>query len=677
MASRVYLILALSAFLQVGCNDNNGSSTKSDSTFIARYEVLSTVENRDFAPYPNDIWFIDTASADATLNIPIPSDQAINNSGRNLSFVNTLDGFSTTASIQIPFNDEPDLNTAEPMNPLEPSSTANIIVLDADTGTVLIPGVEYELEVSRITETGEALLNILPLMPLKPKNTYMFYLLSGITNISGTPVRPDDDFQKIKDAWSSKTTTGDDYLDILASEAVGPVLDEGVNLLGLAPENIIAAWSLSTQSISDVIEAVALQAEAQTTDLIRTGLTTSDVDETLSGVADIIVGTTETPYYQSKLNPYGSIWLTTQGTQPNRYDPTPAPTETLTIPLLVTQPNADSGMTKPDEGWPVVIFMHGISENRTSAIAVADSMAMAGFVVVAIDHTLHGVTDPNNLFFQGPGNPSTFNIFGDNERHFFLDAYNNTTGIDSPDGIFDNGIQLPGYMVLNPLSGRDTLRQTSADLIHLALTIPTMDLDGDQLPDLDGTRIHYFGLSWSALQGPLFLGIDNHITTATLSSPGGTWSDLLTDPESLSFGKPLLEHLANLGIVYGSKEFDLWIRDWQNVLDPVDSLNFAAATVEMHPLHIIEILGDTVIPNAATENFALLSGADSISATTIAAPGEVLNTIVRFTLGNHSSAIYPNDSPEVTAEMQSQAAAFAASGGTIVPINSACDCILQ
>jgi hypothetical protein len=321
--------------------------------------------------------------------------------------------------------------------------------------------------------------------------------------------------------------------------------------------------------------------------------------------------------------------------------------------------------------------MHGISGNRTNAIAMADSMAMAGFVVVAIDHTLHGVTNANSLFFQGPGNPSAFNIFGDNERHFFLDAYNNTTGAEGSDGIFDNGIQLPGYMVLDPLSVRDTLRQTTADLIHLALTIPTMDLDGDQSPDLDGSQMHYVGISWSALQGPLFLGIDNQITTATLSSPGGTWSDLLTDPESLSFGKPLLDNLASLGIVYGSKEFDLWVRDWQNVLDPVESLNFATATVEMHPLHLIEILDDTVIPNAPTENFALLAGAESISATTSAPPGEVLNGIVRFTAGNHSSAIYADTTPKVTAEIQSQAAAFAASGGTIIPIDTTCDCILQ
>jgi hypothetical protein len=304
-------------------------------------------------------------------------------------------------------------------------------------------------------------------------------------------------------------------------------------------------------------------------------------------------------------------------------------------------------------------------------------MAMSGFVMVAIDHTLHGVTKTGDPFFQGPGNPSVFNIFGDNERHFYLDGYDNSSGLEGPDGIFDNGKQILGYMILDPLSVRDTLRQTSVDIINLASTIPTMDLDGDSVPDLDGSRIHFIGLSWSAIQAPLFLGINTNITTATLSSPGGTWRDLLLDPDSIVFGVPLIERLEGMGIVNGTIEFDRWARDWQNVLDPVDSLNFIAATVEKHPLHIIEILNDTTVPNGATENIANLSGSESISVTTTVSPGEKLNGIVRFTKGTHSSAIDANGTPEVMTEIQSQAAIFAASGGLNLSIDPSCDCILQ
>ncbi|MCU7890856.1 MAG: hypothetical protein KZQ78_04250 [Candidatus Thiodiazotropha sp. (ex Ustalcina ferruginea)] len=170
----------------LGVHNENGDDAlpnPPDSTFIARHEVSSTMRNRDFAPYPNDIWFIDPAVSDGTLNVPHPSITGFANIDRNLEFVNTLDGFSTTSSLQIPFNDEIDFSTVEPLNPLTPSSTANIIVLDADAGTLLTPGIQYDVEISTTTETGGgAMLNILPLSPLKPNNTYMFYVMTGITN---------------------------------------------------------------------------------------------------------------------------------------------------------------------------------------------------------------------------------------------------------------------------------------------------------------------------------------------------------------------------------------------------------------------------------------------------------------------------------------------------------------
>jgi dienelactone hydrolase len=628
--------------------------------------------DRDLAPYPNDIWFLGPENPDGTLNIPQPIQQGAN---RNLVLVNTLDGFSTTASIRIPFTGEIDFSSLEPLNPLAPSSTANIIVLDADADTLLIPGVDYTIKLSGAAGADGQCLMIVPLLPLKPKNTYMFFVMAGITDTTGTQIQPYEDFLQIRDAALSQTDIGDEYLDKLASQVLRPVLDKAINLLGLPPERIEAAWSLTTQSVTDVIETVANSAQAQPASLIYSGLSTEDLIESLPGIADIYVGVTDTPYYQSRLDPYGSTWLTAQGALPNRFDSTAVASEVLTIPLLVTIPNADSNQAKPDAGWPVVIFLHGISGNRTQAIAVADSLASIGFAVVSIDHTLHGITDPNNPFYQGPGNPSPLNVFGDNERHFYLDSFSNATGTPGSDGVIDNGIQVLGAMIRNPLNGRDTLRQTTADLIHLVKTIPTLDLNADQVPDLDGSRLHFIGVSWGAIQAPLFLGIENQVTTATLSSPGGAWSDLLTDPQSLTFGKQLLNQLAGLGVEFGSSDFDHWLRDWQNILDPVDSLNYAITSASAHPLHIIEVLGETVIPNAPTERFATVSGSVDISQTTTAQPGQVLNSIVRFSSGDHTSLVSPMITPTVSAEMQNQAAIFITSGGARIDIDTTCNCI--
>ena len=83
-------------------------------------------------------------------------------------------------------------------------------------------------------------------------------------------------------------------------------------------------------------------------------------------------------------------------------------------------------------------------------------------------------------------------------------------------------------------------------------------------------------------------------------------------------------------------------------------------------------LPDQVIPNttensstfAGTEPLASFAGLSGVSSTT---PG---NGLVRFIAGAHSSLLSPSPSAAVTTEMQKQAAAFLATGGTIVVTDS-------
>src|SRR3546814_14235632 len=74
-----------------------------------------------------------------------------------------------------------------------------------------------------------------------------------------------------------------------------------------------------------------------------------------------------------------------------------------TIPVLVTIPNANSGKTIPADGWPVVIFHHGITGNRTQMIAIAPPLAAAGFAAAAIELPLPGL--PPNAPWRVPGWP--------------------------------------------------------------------------------------------------------------------------------------------------------------------------------------------------------------------------------------------------------------------------------
>jgi hypothetical protein len=306
----------------------------------------------------------------------------------------------------------------------------------------------------------------------------------------------------------------------------------------------------------------------------------------------------------------------------------------------------------------VAIIIHGVTGNRTAMLALADAFASAGFAVLAIDLPLHGVTDVTSPFYQGPGGP-----FGDNERHFNLDNVG-PVGELAPDGRIDNGWQI--FNVGNPLNARDHGRQAISDLIHLSLTAPTLDFDGDQTGDIDPGRMHFVSLSLGSMFSTGFLAVSDAVLTATMSSPGGPFAAFLYDANATDFGLQIRQGIEAQGIAFGTADFDEFARDLQTVLDPIDPLNHAAAAVAAQPLHVIEVLDDTAVPPALTDTLAALMGLADISRTTNDAGG--VRGIVRFTAGGHSSLFNPAIDPAVTAEMQSQAVTFAVSGGTSIVI---------
>ncbi|HEX7081815.1 MAG TPA: hypothetical protein VF329_12455 [Gammaproteobacteria bacterium] len=607
----------------------------------------------DVGPYPSDLYNPTGQKLEVPERITSPLAEALN----------TLDGFSTTAPITVPFNGPVDPETLVPFDPANPQSGGTVFVLNATAGTPLVPGLDYDVRVSTAAGTGGGLVEIVPLVPLEPRTQYAFILTDGIENTFGEPASADTVFGAVRDAHLAGlgSVPGTPELDPLFP-AITPLIDAGVGLLGIPGESIVVAWSMRTQSVGDVLEAVSQSATARPAVLEPLGISTGELGLGLPGIADVYAGTIAVPYFGDPANPLASFWVNADLMPPNAANPVPvARVPELPIPLLATLPNAQSGHPEPAEGWPVVIYVHGITSNRTTMFAIADSFAAQGFAVVAIDLPLHGVRDTESPFYQGPGTP-----FGDNERHFNLDNVGDT-GVFVPDGEIDNGWQILNLQ--NPLNARDNLRQAVSDLIQLARTIPTLDFDGDQAPDLDASRIHFVGASLGSIIGSVFLGVDTDVRTATLSSPAGPWTAILTDPEAVVFGDPIRDALAAQGLPPGTANFDNFVRDLQAIIDPVDPVNYAVSTRAFHPLHVIEVRGDTTVPNAPTDYLASLWGLPTVSTDAIVpAPGTV-SGIVRFTAGGHGSLLDPSIDRAVTTEMQTQAVTYAASNGSVIPIN--------
>jgi hypothetical protein len=654
---RLLLVLAAGAAL-LGC-EGGSSDTPPPITFTPPPPPAGTgfvalyAPPVDVVPYPNDLYNPTGTKLEVPAKITSPLAASLN----------TLDGFSTTAVISAPFNAPLDPASLIPWDPTSMLPTdASIIVLNATAGTPLVPGTHYTVRVSTAAGGGESVLEIVPLRPLNPRSRYVFIVTNGVRSTAGTAAGADLVFRAVRDAHLAGLTAvpGQPALTPLFP-AITPLIDTAVNL-GVPGENVAVAWTMLTQSISDVLDAVDAATTPRPALVAPAGITTADLPNLgLPGIADIYTGYLEVPYYGDPANPLTSFWVSASLAPPSADDPMPvARVPNLRIPLLATLPNAQSGQTEPAGGWPVVIFQHGITLNRTIMFAMADSFAQAGFAVVAIDLPLHGITDPTNPFYQGPGHP-----LGNNERHFNLDNVG-PTGVFTPDGQIDNGWQI--LNVGNPLNARDHIRQAVADLIALKRTLPTLDFDGDADPDLDGSRIHFVGISLGSIISGVFLGLDAEIRTATLSSPAGPWTSILTDPAAIDFGGPIRSALSAQGLPPGTVGFDNFVRDLQTVIDSVDPVNYAAAAAVLHPLHVIEVLGDTAVPNGPNDHIAELWELPGISATTLAAPPGTVSGIVRFTAGAHSSLFNPEPNAAVTAEMQQQTVVYAASNGGVIQI---------
>ena len=654
--------VALAAVVAAGCDSGQSSEGPAPIVFVPPPPPAATgfvalyAPPVDVLPYPNDIY----NPTGTKLTVPVKVTSPLANA------LNTIDGFSTTAVISAPFNAQIDPASVIPWNPATMAPTAaSLIVFNATNATPLVPGVDYQFRLSTAAGTEGTTIEIVPLKPLRPRTRYLFYLTTGVRSTAGPAAGADTIFRAVRDAHLAGLTSvpGAPQLNPLFP-VIAPLLNAATQGLGLQGNTIIVAWSMQTQSISNVLDVVRQSTTQRTAALVNTGLTTANLGVGLPGLASIYTGYIEVPYYGDPANPLTTFWLNAQQFPPNVTNPTPVPrVAAKRIPLLATLPSPASGRTQPTAGWPVVIFQHGITLSRTVMFAMADSFAQQGFAVVAIDLPLHGITDTTSPLYQGPGSP-----FGNNERHFNLDNVG-AVGVFAPDGQIDNGWQI--LNVQNPMNARDHIRQAVSDTMQLTRTLPVLNFpDGDPDPDLDGSRIHFVGISLGSIISGVFLGLNSEVTTATLSSPAGPWTSILTDPTAVDFGKPIRDALSAQGLPPGTVGFESFVRDLQTMIDPVDPVNYAAQATALHPLHVIEILGDPAVPNGPTDYIASLWGLPSVHTTVAVQPPATTRGIVRFKAGGHSSLFNPAINPAVTAEMQRETVTYAVSRGSAIQITN-------
>lgn len=682
---------AVAERFHIPTNDDGSTVT---AIVTARFDPANGV-----VPFPTNLLFQGTT--DLTINIPVadPSD-----SSNPRVAMNALDGFSTVAPWTTTFS--------RPLAPdsVIPDRTVRFFEVSLASPAGGVTGIERKLKAGRdwvpaLTGGGRTLA-IVPLRPLDPLTTYMVVLTRGLTDIDGNNVTPDQTYflakrtQPLVDAQGNSTEPLFDNATARALEPLRQLVnsqESAAATRNITRERIVLSWTATTQSTFHVLGALRSVVEPVESLIGFSGANTSVAG--LPGIADIYVGRMDLPYYLDAptpdnpdptqivdtsweatpggyIPPFNAFGLDPTSTNVTVYNPFPQVKAVYPTPVLVTVPNASSGNSRPPSGWPVAIFQHGISRNRVDALAVADTLAQAGFAVVSIDLPLHGVTNRAALLYAG-------NVPGPlraTERTFNVDLIDNETGAPGPDRNVDpSGAHF--INLRNLLNSRDNLRQGAADLSVLAATIPTMDINQDGEPDFDGSRIHFVGLSLGAMAGIATLGVDDSIIASVLNVPGGGIARLLEG--SATFGPVIRAGLQQAaGLEPGTPEFEAFFVAAQTVIDSVDPVNFGALAAARHPVLLQEVIGsesspsDRVIPNAVpgaplsgTEPLIRVMGLDPITGSTLDPDG--VRGAVRFLAGSHGSLLDPSASPAVTVEMHTQLASMLASDGNTVQVDNA------
>lgn len=656
-------------------------------------------------PFPTDLLF--SGTADGTLNIPGLDDSDLSNPQVAL---NSVDGFSTNAPLSSGFSTSIDSSSvgAESVKLYQVTAVSGVAVA---VTSQLTYGVDFLATVSSV-DSSESTLAIVPLRPFPEKTSYTAVVTDSLMTSSGEAFAPSITYRLLKNlpdaldcsypisadfsncqipgAFLSTLAEITDETEFNATLAAFEGLRQVVNTTEttiasadgeISADNIIQSWSFTTQSVGDVLAQVR-------TDIRGGSVPTSVLVDTTQtsplGAATIYAGTVDVPYYltaatsttdQAALD---SFWSGAGGSFLSQYNTNAVATSTESIPLLASVPMT----AEPVDGYPVVIFQHGITSNRATMMALADAMASAGMAVVAIDMPMHGLTgvaaQDNGLegFYQSGS-----------ERTFDLDLVNNATSAPGPDTIPDpSGTHF--INLSNLQNTRDNVRQAVSDLFTLTYALEGMTAGG---ASFDSSRIYFIGHSLGAIVGMPFLSIEDNVRDAALVFGGGAVAKILDG--SAAFGPRIEAGLAGVGVDKGTADFESFLGAAQTVVDTADPLNYATEAVTGRGVLFFEIVGsdtvpsDLVVPNsvvglsgtvdaplAGTEPLLTLMGLTQVDSDQA---GSDLQHSIKFVVGNHSSLL--SDAADdfntqatnsaVRTELQTIIANFLASDGAVVNVN--------
>jgi len=225
----------------------------------------------------------------------------------------------------------------------------------------------------------------------------------------------------------------------------------------------------------------------------------------------------------------------------------------------------------------VVIFQHGLGEDKSYALAIASEFLKAGYPVISMDLPLHG------------------------DR---VDYTDNSLDCNL-DGEITSG---ECFLTANLVQDRINIYQAVFDMTLLLkdLKAGKFDINGDNVPDTVN-NVYFVSLSLGSITGSIFASYNaNDITKAAFTVGGADLSTILDG----TMIPDLQNAIKALGLEKGSAEYYVFLGILHLILDPADPLYNVSSAIKDKTM-VITAYGDIIVPNTSNAILANLLGYSS------------------------------------------------------------------
>jgi dienelactone hydrolase len=596
-------------------------------------------------PFPSDRFTVPDATQLTGLRVNLPkADCAIRRSDcEDIDVLNTLDGFNLQPRLSIPFT-----------GPIDPASVSSDTVFLFKLSCTSCPGVNVVGINQAVWDPETNTLHVESDQLLDQDARYLLVVTNGIRTQDGERI-DSDQFRDVLHAGQTNDPAEAAYRQQLLA-----ALDR-LKAAGVSAGRVAAASIFTTQSATAMLEKIRDQIHAATpapadfaigTDGERTVFPLADVTDItfLRQVGTAPIFRTDSVSLKDLRIVPGAVGTVAFG----RYHSPDYETPAGVIPAVGTLTGTPSVQRtnevyfnlflpsgpEPPGGWPVVIAGHGNMDNKNTGnnpVRAAAKLTQHGLAAITINAVGHGGGSLGTLTVtSADGTAVTLPAGGRGVDQ------NGDGAIGASEGLYTapNG---PQALV----GGRDGDRQTVVDLIQLVREIQVgIDADGDSAPDLDPSRIYYFGNSLGGVYGLPFVAAEPDVRAGVLGAVGGSLADWrlgisgarVLMGEALSLRSPRLDNggpdpiqpsnpfpfWENLPLrhqptlvndVAGAIAIQEWIEHLEWAMQPADPLVYAPhlrsdplAGLSRKRVLISFAKGDPICPNSITT--ALLRAGD-------------------------------------------------------------------